>query len=121
MCTVSKAARSGPNALVVALTHGNEICGAIAIDRLMKMGLRPTRGTLTLAFANVAAFARFDAVNPFASRFVDEDFNRVWTADGAGWIARERRAASSARAEAVRRCGRLRARHPLDARVEPSR
>ena len=73
--------KAGPNALVVALTHGNEICGAIALDRLMKMGLRPTRGTLTLAFANVAAFARFDVVNPFASRFVDEDFNRVWTAE----------------------------------------
>ena len=71
--------KAGPHALVVALTHGNEICGAIAVDRLMKMGVRPTRGTLTLAFANVAAFARFDAVNPFASRFVDEDFNRVWT------------------------------------------
>jgi hypothetical protein len=44
-----------------------------------------TRGTLTLAFANVAAFGRFDAKNPFASRFVDEDFNRVWrpeTLDG---------------------------------------
>ena len=71
--------KAGPNALVVALTHGNEICGAIAVDRLMKSGVRPTRGMLTLAFANVAAFARFDAVNPFASRFVDEDFNRVWT------------------------------------------
>ena len=72
--------KAGPNALVVALTHGNEICGAIALDRLMKMGVQPMRGTLTLAFANVAAFARFDTVNPFASRFVDEDFNRVWTA-----------------------------------------
>jgi predicted deacylase len=69
----------GPNVLVVALTHGNEICGAIALDRLMRLGARPTRGTLTLAFANVAAFARFTAENPFASRFVDEDFNRVWT------------------------------------------
>jgi predicted deacylase len=69
----------GPDVLVVALTHGNEICGAIALDRLIRQGVRPTRGSLTLAFANVAAFARFDAENPFASRFVDEDFNRVWT------------------------------------------
>jgi hypothetical protein len=30
---------------VVALTHGNEICGAIALDRFLKMGARPTRGT----------------------------------------------------------------------------
>jgi predicted deacylase len=71
--------KPGPKVLVVALTHGNEICGAIALDRFLKMGMRPTRGTLTLAFANVAAFSRFDPQNPFTSRFVDEDFNRVWT------------------------------------------
>jgi len=71
--------KPGPKVLVVALTHGNEICGAIALDRLLKMEVRPTRGTLTLAFANIAAFSRFDPRNPFSSRFVDEDFNRVWT------------------------------------------
>jgi predicted deacylase len=71
--------KPGPHVLVNALTHGNEICGAIVVDRLLRMKLRPTRGTLTLAFANVEAFARFDTRNPYASRFVDEDFNRVWT------------------------------------------
>jgi hypothetical protein len=71
--------RPGPHALVNALTHGNEICGAIVVDRLMREGLRPTRGKLTLAFANIEAFRRFDPGNPYASRFVDEDFNRVWT------------------------------------------
>jgi predicted deacylase len=70
--------KPGPKVLVVALTHGNEICGAIALDRLLKMGVKPARGTLTLAFANIAAFSRFDPRNPFSSRFVDEDFNRVW-------------------------------------------
>jgi predicted deacylase len=69
----------GPNVLVVALTHGNEICGAIALDRLMKIGVRPKRGKLTLAYANVEAFSRFDPANPYSSRFVDEDFNRVWS------------------------------------------
>lgn len=68
----------GPHVLVNALTHGNEICGAIVVDRLLRERLRPTRGKLTLAFANVAAFRRFDPANPFASRFIDEDFNRVW-------------------------------------------
>jgi predicted deacylase len=43
--------------------------------------VRPTRGTLTLTFANVEAFRAFDATDPFASRCVDEDFNRLWTAD----------------------------------------
>jgi predicted deacylase len=65
--------------LVNALTHGNEICGALVVDRLLREGLRPARGTLTLAFANVAAFSRFDPAHPYASRFIDEDFNRVWT------------------------------------------
>lgn len=71
--------KPGPHVLVNALTHGNEICGAIAVDRLLRQGVRPTRGTLTLAFANVEAFLRFDPRNPYASRFIDEDFNRVWT------------------------------------------
>ncbi|HXZ49675.1 MAG TPA: succinylglutamate desuccinylase/aspartoacylase family protein [Usitatibacter sp.] len=70
--------RPGPHVLVNALTHGNEICGAIVVDRLLREGLRPVRGALTLAFANVAAFARFDERNPYASRFIDEDLNRVW-------------------------------------------
>jgi predicted deacylase len=71
--------KPGPHAMVCALTHGNEICGAIVVDRLLREGLRPARGKLTLAFNNVAAFGRFDPRNPYASRFVDEDFNRVWT------------------------------------------
>ncbi len=71
--------KPGPHVLVNALTHGNEICGAIVVDRLLRRGLRPVRGTLSLAFANIEAFSRFDPRNPYASRFVDEDFNRVWT------------------------------------------
>ena len=71
--------KPGPHALVNALTHGNEICGAIVVDRLLREDLRPTRGKLTLAFANVEAFSRFDRLRPYATRFVDEDFNRVWS------------------------------------------
>ncbi|MGH2836214.1 MAG: succinylglutamate desuccinylase [Solirubrobacteraceae bacterium] len=71
--------------LVTALTHGNEICGAIALDRLFRAGLRPRRGRLSLAFDNVAAYRSFDRRLPVVSRFVDEDFNRLWdeaTLDG---------------------------------------
>lgn len=71
--------RPGPHVLVNAVTHGNEICGAITVDRLLRMGLRPARGTLTLSFANVEAYLRFDPGKPYATRFIDEDFNRVWT------------------------------------------
>ncbi len=73
--------RPGPHALVNALTHGNEICGAIALDWLLASGFRPSCGRLTLAFANVEAYARFDPADPFASRLVDEDYNRVWADD----------------------------------------
>lgn len=75
-----ESSRPGPHVMVNAVTHGNELCGAIAVDRLLGMGVRPTRGTLTLSFANIEAFSRFDPRNPYASRFIDEDFNRVWNA-----------------------------------------
>jgi predicted deacylase len=70
----------GPHVMVNALTHGNEVCGAIAVADLLGLGIRPRRGRLTLAFANVEAYLRFDPANPDASRFVDQDLNRVWTA-----------------------------------------
>ena len=69
----------GPHVLVTALTHGNEICGAIALDRLFRAGLRPSQGKLTLAFDNIAAYRSFDSRVPTASRYVDEDFNRLWS------------------------------------------
>lgn len=71
----------GPHAMVTALVHGNEICGAIALDRLLRDGIRPRRGRLTMAFVNLAAFRRYDAARPNDNRFVDEDLNRVWSAD----------------------------------------
>jgi predicted deacylase len=71
----------GPHVAVVALVHGNEIGGAVAMDRWLRQGLRPARGRLSLVFANLAAFSRFDPGDPTASRFVDEDMNRVWDAE----------------------------------------
>lgn len=82
--TSFKAREPGPHVMVNALIHGNELCGAIALDFLFKHDIRPTRGTLTLSFANVAAYQSFDAQNPTASRFVEEDMNRVWSPDKLG-------------------------------------
>jgi predicted deacylase len=93
------AAEPGPHVLVTALTHGNEICGAIALDKLLRAGIRPRRGKLTLAFDNVAAYREFDPRYPIASRYVDEDFNRLWspqTLDG------PRRSVELERARALR-------------------
>jgi len=68
----------GPHVAVIAVLHGNEIAGAVVLDRLLRRGIRPARGQLTLGFANIAAFSRFDPTQPTASRFLDEDMNRVW-------------------------------------------
>ncbi|HZT87622.1 MAG TPA: M14 family metallopeptidase [Stellaceae bacterium] len=97
--TTFVAEQSGPHVMVCALTHGNEICGAITLDRLLRANVRPRRGKLTFAFDNVAAFRDFDPRMPTASRYVDEDFNRLWapaTLDG------PRQSAELARARELR-------------------
>lgn len=70
--------RAGPHVALVALTHGNELAGAIVLDAMLRRGIHLSAGRLTLGFANLAAFGRFDPKQPTASRFVDEDLNRVW-------------------------------------------
>ncbi len=72
------AAEPGPHLVICGLVHGNEISGGLLLARWLREGVRPRRGTLTLVFANLAAFDRFDPRDPTASRFVDEDLNRVW-------------------------------------------
>ena len=76
--TTFGSAQPGPHVALVALLHGNEIAGAVVLDRMMRAGVRPRRGSLTLGFANLAAFARWDPEHPTASRFLDEDMNRLW-------------------------------------------
>jgi predicted deacylase len=97
--TTFDSGRPGPHVLVNALTHGNELCGAIVLDEIFRQGIRPASGKLSLSFANVAAYHRFDPANPTASRFVDEDLNRLWdatTLDG------KRQSAELARARVLR-------------------
>lgn len=72
--------KAGPHVGITALIHGNEVCGAHALDLLLREQFRPVRGKLTVIFCNVAAYLRFDPDEPVASRFVDEDMNRVWAA-----------------------------------------
>jgi predicted deacylase len=76
--TTLEGAAPGPHVLLLALLHGNEIAGAIVLDRLLRRGLQPVCGRLSVGFANLAAFDRFDPAQPTASRFVEEDMNRVW-------------------------------------------
>jgi predicted deacylase len=76
--TTRHSGRPGPHVALLSLMHGNEIGGAIVLDHLIRVGLTPTRGSLSFGFINVAAFDRFDPKRPTASRFIDEDMNRVW-------------------------------------------
>lgn len=69
---------AGPHVMIMALTHGNEVSGAITVDAFLARELRPRRGRLTLAFGNVEAYHRFDPQNIDATRYLDEDMNRVW-------------------------------------------
>jgi predicted deacylase len=90
----------GPHVMINALTHGNEVCGAITVKALLDLGVRPRRGKLTLSFANIDAYRTFDRRRPDASRYVDQDFNRVWTAeklDDKGSISVELRRARALR------------------------
>jgi len=74
-----EAVRPGPHVLVSALVHGNEICGAIVLDQLLDEAIRPRCGRLSFAFVNMEAYGRFNPAKPAASRFVTEDFNRLWS------------------------------------------
>jgi len=89
------AAEPGRHLMISALVHGNELCGAWALQGLLEAGLRPQRGQLTLALCNLAAFDRFDPAQHDASRFVDEDLNRQWLPErlAAGGSQERRRAA----------------------------
>lgn len=71
--------RRGPHVLINALTHGNEFCGMVAACHLLDSGVRPAIGTLTVSFANVAAYQSFDAARPFDSRQITHNLNRIWS------------------------------------------
>jgi predicted deacylase len=76
-------AEAGPDVLLSALVHGNEYAGAIVLHELLhalhtgQLAIRA--GRITALFANVQGFYSFDATQPDASRFVDQDFNRIWS------------------------------------------
>jgi predicted deacylase len=78
--TTRASGKPGPHVALLAVAHGNEIAGAIVLDRLLHAGLAPEQGKLSFGFVNLAAYERFDPRQPTASRFVDEDINRVWDA-----------------------------------------
>ncbi|MBD8049528.1 M14 family metallopeptidase [Limnohabitans radicicola] len=89
----------GPHVLVNALTHGNEFCGMVAACHLLDTGVRPARGTLTVSFANVAAYETFDPARPFESRQITHNFNRIWSEE---WLDGDQDSVELRRARAMR-------------------
>lgn len=77
------AAAPGPHVALTALIHGNEVCGAEALWRVVQSPPTLARGTLTIVFCNLEAYARLDDATKGDRRFVDEDMNRVWGRLGA--------------------------------------
>jgi predicted deacylase len=75
----------GPFTVITCLIHGNEICGPWAmndlIQRIQERKLTLRKGKLCLIMCNLDAFDNFNPANLHASRFVEEDMNRVWSQD----------------------------------------
>jgi predicted deacylase len=99
--------KPGPHVMINALTHGNELCGMVAVCDLLDRGVRPRIGTLTLSFANVDAYQTFDKSKPFDSRQVTHNLNRIWSdawLDGAEDSVELRRARAMRPAVAAADC-----------------
>ena len=46
-CFTFEAAAPGPHVMISAVVHGNELCGAIAVDWLLRNKVTPQRGKVT--------------------------------------------------------------------------
>jgi predicted deacylase len=73
--------RPGPHVMITSLAHGNEPGGLEAVITLLERDVRPAIGRLSLAICNIAAYEASNGVDPYGRRFVEEDFNRVWSDD----------------------------------------
>ncbi len=71
--------KPGPSVLINALTHGNEFCGMVAATHLLDSSVRPRIGSLTVSFANVQAYNSFNPEQPFESRQLVHNLNRIWS------------------------------------------
>ena len=91
--------KPGPHVLINALTHGNEFCGMVAATHLLDNGVRPLCGTLTVSFANVAAYKSFNTEQPFDSRQITHNLNRIWSSE---WLDGEQDSVELSRARTLR-------------------
>lgn len=71
----------------------------VAACHLLDTGVRPLRGTLTVSFANVAAYESFNPEQPFESRQITHNFNRIWSEE---WLDGDQDSVELRRARAMR-------------------
>ena len=111
---VFESGKPGPTVMVAALTHGNEVSGAVVVDALLAKGLKPRKGTLILGFNNIDAY---HSLRPAHAVQVAHDRRGFQSHLGPARPAgQHRRDAPRAGGEAVRRARRPAARPPFDAR-----
>lgn len=70
--------KPGPHVLISGLSHGNEPGGRETVTTLIDRAIAPLRGKLSLALLNIDAYHASNGVDPYGTRFVETDFNRVW-------------------------------------------
>ncbi len=70
--------KPGPHVLITGLSHGNEPGGREAVTTLIDRAITPARGKLSLALLNIDAYHGSNGVDPYGTRFLETDFNRVW-------------------------------------------
>ncbi|HQZ13572.1 MAG TPA: succinylglutamate desuccinylase/aspartoacylase family protein [Devosia sp.] len=73
--------KPGPHVLISGLSHGNEPGGREAVTTLIDRAISPLKGKLSLALLNIDAYHASNGVDPYGTRFVETDFNRVWDPD----------------------------------------
>ena len=111
---VFESGKPGPTVMVTALTHGNEVSGAVVVDALLAKGLKPRKGTLILAFNNIEAYHSLRSAHAVQVAHDRRGFqSHLGPARPAGDHGRD---APRAGGEAVRRARRPAARPAFDAR-----
>ena len=116
----SRRSAPGPRVTIQALTHGNEVCGAIANDWLLRESVRPVRGTLTLTFANVDGVPALRCRRPVRVALRGRGLQPAVDRRRAGRAAADARSRARARAAPGLRRHRLPARPAFDDRPVPA-
>ena len=60
----------GPHLALFALTHGNEIAGALVLNPKLSAGIRPQRGRVSFVFGNLDDFQPSHTENPIATPYL---------------------------------------------------